>query len=239
MADKDLWELESDIFTDYAGTITEATFKFNEFGGQFSITVDKIDGRNNPTWENYKLPPGWESPDGGETLTRIAGDNKGFVKSSQYAKFLAAVMACEGARDALGAEAPINANVWIGTRWRFEVTEAGKGRPYKFEKDGEKMEGVSKDKNYPVEFLGKDSSMTATSATTGNGQVDNLSVLFTLNDPIAQEKIKELAKTLDHGSWFKESFAILSQAGADSKSHPDLIAAMGGRGLYEALGGKG
>ena len=72
---KSLWELESDIFTDYEGTITEATFKFNEFGGQFSITLDEIDGRNGqPTWENYKLPPGWESNDGGETIERVAGD---------------------------------------------------------------------------------------------------------------------------------------------------------------------
>ena len=62
---KSLWELEPDIFTDYEGTISEATFKFNEFGGQFSITVDEIDGRDAPTWENYKLPPGWESNDGG------------------------------------------------------------------------------------------------------------------------------------------------------------------------------
>ena len=236
---KSLWELESDIFTDYEGTISEATFKFNEFGGQFSITVDDIDGRDAPTWENYKLPPGWESPDGGETIQRISGDGKGIVKSSQMGKFLAAVSACEGAIEALGEDAPVNAQAWIGTRWRFEVTEAGKGKPYKFEKDGEKMEGVSKDKNYPVEFLGKDSQAVDSVVATSNGKVDALSVLTSLNNPVVESQIQELAKSLPHKEWFGKCYPILGEAGITPASHPDLITAMGGRELYESLGGKG
>lgn len=236
---KSLWELEPDIFTDYEGTISEATFKFNEFGGQFSITVDEIDGREAPTWENYKLPPGWESNDGGETITRVAGDNKGFVKSSQYAKFLAAVMECgNGVKDALGEDAPINANKWIGCRFRFEVTEAGKGKPYKFEKDGEKMEGVSKDKNYPVEFLGKDSVSGQASTNGHKTAVDSLSVLTSLNNPVIESQIQDLAKKLPHKEWFGQSYALLGENGVTPASHPDLITAMGGSGLYESLGGK-
>lgn len=237
---KSLWELEPDIFTDYEGTISEATFKFNEFGGQFSITVDEIDGRDAPTWENYKLPPGWESNDGGETIQRVSGDGKGFVKSSQYSKFLAAVQACgNGVMDALGEEAPVNANSWIGCRFRFEVTEAGKGKPYKFEKDGEKMEGVSKDKNYPVAFLGKDSQTSANSAGNGNGKVDSLSVLTSLNNPVVEAKIQEMAKTLSFKDWFREGYTLLSENGVTSSTHPDLITAMGTPGLYQSLGGKG
>ena len=242
-AQKSLWELEPDIFTDYEGTISEATFKFNEFGGQFSITVDEIDGRDAPTWENYKLPPGWESVDGGETIQRVAGDNKGIVKSSQFGKLLAAVMDCgQEARDALGEDAPVNANRWIGTRWRFEVTEAGKGKPYNFtDSEGKKQEGVSKDKNYPVEFLGKDSQANtgATNAAGGNGKVDNLSVLTSLNNPVMEARIQELAKTLPFKDWFREGYNLLSENGVTSSTHPDLITAMGTPGLYQSLGGKG
>lgn len=236
--DKDYWSLESDIFTDYEGTITEASFQFSDKGNQIKFVLDEIDGRTDPVFEYYSLPPGWESADGGETIQRIAGDEKGIVKSSQWGKFLAAAGGCNGARDALGDDAPINALAWIGTRWKMEAVA---GKPYKFKdrETGEMVEGVSKDKNYPTEFLGKDNSVTTSSPANGSGNVDNLSVLFTLNDPIAQEKVKDLATKLDHGSWFKESFAVVSAAGATSASHPDLIAAMGGRGLYEALGGKG
>ncbi len=238
---KSLWDLESDIFTDYEGTITEATFKFNEFGGQFSITLDEIDGRDAPTWENYKLPPGWESNDGGETIERVSGDKKGIVKSSQYGKFLAAVQGCNGALDALGDDAPVNANPWIGTRWSFEVTEAGKGKPYKFEKDGVTMEGTSKDKNYPTAFLGRDSTSpsVSTSGSNGNGKVDSLSVLTDIHNPVVEAKVQELAKTLPHGEWFKQSYALLQEAEIQPAQYPDLVAAMGGRGLYESLGGKG
>jgi hypothetical protein len=237
---KSLWDLESDIFTDYEGTISEATFKFNEFGGQFSITLDEIDGRDAPTWENYKLPPGWESNDGGETIERVAGDKKGIVKSSQYGKFLGSVAGLEGALEALGEDAPVNANAWIGCRFRFEVTELGKGKAYKFEKDGEKMEGVSKDKNYPTAFLGKDSQTTnANSASNGNGKVDSLSVLTDIHNPVVESKIAELASTLPHGEWFKESYALLTSNDIQPSQVPDLVAAMGGRGLYESLGGKG
>jgi hypothetical protein len=246
MADnqKSLWELESDIFTDYEGTITEATFKFGEFGGQFSITLDEIDGRNgSPTWENYRLPPGWESNDGGETIERVSGDGKGITKGSQYGRFLAAVAGCEGAMDALGLEAPVNASAWIGSRFHFEVTEAGKGKPYDFTNEaGEKVKGVGKDKNYPTVFVGKDSASVQASTSgseNGNGKVDSLSVLFTLNDPVAQEKIKELAKELSHKDWFPAAYKVVTEAGGSPTSHGDLITAMGSRGLYESLGGKG
>ena len=238
---KSLWELEPDIFTDYEGTISEATFKFNEFGGQFSITVDEIDGRDAPTWENYKLPPGWESNDGGETIERIAGDNKGIVRSSQYGKFLAAVMGCGAeVREALGEDAPTNANAWIGCRFRFEITEAGKGKPYSFtDSEGKKQEGTSKDKNYPVEFLGKDSSSDGKTSTPSNGKIDSLSVLTTLNNPVVESQIQDLAKTLPYKEWFKEGYTLLGQNGVTPSTHPDLITAMGGKELYESLGGKG
>lgn len=241
---KSLWDLESDIFTDYEGTISEATFKFNEYGGQFSITLDEIDGRDAPTWENYKLPPGWESNDGGETIERVAGDGKGITKGSQYGRFLAAVGACDGAIDALGGEtsdAPVNANKWIGCRFHFEVTEAGKGKPYNFTNEaGEKQSGVSKDKNYPTAFLGKDAPSTSTSpAANGNGKADSLSVLTTLNNPVVESQIQDLAKTLTHKEWFAKSYALVSEAGASPTTHGDLISAMGDRGLYESLGGKG
>ena len=236
---KSLWEPESDVFTDYEGTVTEATFKFNEYGGQFSLTFDEIDGRDAPTWENYKLPPGWESNDGGETIERVAGDKKGFVKTSQMSKLLQAAAACEGALEALGEDAPVNANRWVGTRWRMEVTEAGKGKAYKFTNDaGEVVEGTSKDKNYPVEFMGKDAG-NASAPTNGSGKVDNLSVLTSLNNPVVESQIADLAKSLPYKEWFKEGYGVLAAAGVTPASHPDLITAMGTPGLYESLGGKG
>lgn len=235
------FDLGADIFTDYDGTITEATFQYNEMGGQMKFTIDEIDGRQEPTFEFYKLPSGWESNDGGETIERIDGDEKKrkISKGSQWGKFLAHINDIE--EDVLTAEAQFRADEWIGTRWHFEVTPMGVGKPYKFEKDGEKMEGVSKDKNYPTAFLGKDDTASTSSpaSTNGNGQVDSLSVLFTLNDPIAQSRIQDLAKELGHKEWFKASYDIATAAGASPSTHGDLIAAMGDRGLYESLGGKG
>ncbi len=233
------FDLGADIFTDYDGTITEATFQYNEMGGQMKFTIDEIDGRQEPTFEFYKLPSGWESNDGGETIERIDGDPKKrkISKGSQWGKFLAHINDID--EDVLTAEAQFNASEWIGTRWHFEVTPMGVGKPYKFEKDGEKMEGVSKDKNYPTEFLGKDSQSSSTTPTNGNGKVDNLSVLTSLNNPVVEAQIQDLAKTLPFKEWFKEGYTLLSSNGVTPATHPDLITAMGGTELYASLGGKG
>ncbi len=234
-------KLEPDIFTDYDGTITEASFQFNEYGGQMKFVVDEIDGKEQPQFEFYKIPGGWESPDGGETIIRTSGDGKGIVKSSQWGKFLMAVD--DLGIDDLPEEAMTDAKHWVGLRLRWEVTAAGKGKAYNFtdEKTGEKKEGQGKDKNYPVAFLGKDSQVSATMPSSGagstNGQ-DSLSVLTDI-DPVTGSKIQELAKTLPHGEWFKASYAALTEAGIQASEVPDLVAAMGGRGLYESLGGKG
>ena len=242
MADKTAWDLESDIFTDYEGTVTEASFKFNEYGGQFSLTFDEIDGRENPTWENYKLPPGWESVDGGETIQRVAADGKGITKGSQMGKLIASVIGLDGAREALGDDGPLNANAWLGTRWRMEVTNLGQGgKDYSFTNEsGEKVAGKTKDKNYPVAFLGKDGGVSASAASAnGKSSADSLSVLHDLSDPVAQAKIQELAKTLPYPAWFQQSYAVINETGQPVSELSDLIAAMGQRQLYESLGGKG
>lgn len=235
------FKLESDIFTNYDGTITEASFQFNEYGGQMKFVFDEIDGHEQPVFEFYKLPPGWESNDGGETIERVAGDKKGIVKSSQWGKFLMAVDELD--EDVLTENCQFDAREWIGTRWTMEVTEAGKGKPYKFEKDGEMMEGVSKDKNFPTAFLGKETmpstASSASGGSNGNGKVDSLSVLTDIPNPVVQAKIQELAKTLPHGDWFKASYELLSTNDIQPAQYPDLVAAMGGRQLYESLGGKG
>ena len=147
----------------------------------------------------------------------------------------------DGALDALGEDAPINSSAWIGARFRFEVTELGKGKPYKFEKDGETMEGVSKDKNYPTAFLGKDSPSAGKTniQSNSNGKVDTLSVLTDIPDPVLQSQIQDLAKTLPHGEWFKQCYALMTEAEIHPAQYPDLVTAMGGRQLYESLGGKG
>lgn len=236
------FKLESDIFTNYEGTVTEASALFSEeYGGQVKFVLDEIDGRQDPTFENYSLPPGWESADGGETITRVDGTEKGIVKSSQWGKFLAAVNDCgDEVWEVLTENAAVDMREWIGTRWRFEAVA---GKPYKFtdKKTGEKVEGVSKDKNYPVAFLGKDASGSTTLTNTGtaNGKVDSLSVLTTLNNPVIESQIQDLAKTLPHKEWFGQSFSLVSGIGVTAATHPDLITAMGGRGLYESLGGKG
>ena len=240
-----LFKLASDIFTDYEGTITEATFKFNEYGGQASFTFDEIDGREQPTFENYNLPPGWESNDGGETIERVAGDKKGIVKSSQWGKFLAAVNdldETELERAGITEESQFRASDWIGCRFHMEVTEAGKGRPYKFEKDGEKVEGVGKDKNYPTEFLGKDTAVSTppSGGTNGQSSTNSLSVLTDLSDPVLQSNIKDWAQALPYNEWFKKSYEAIQSAGLPAAQLPDLITAMSKpEGLYVGLGGKG
>ena len=75
---KDLWEGESDTYTDYEGTITEASFQSSENGVQMKFVFDEIDGKQEPQFEYYAIPPGWESNDGGETIERVDGVDKGF-----------------------------------------------------------------------------------------------------------------------------------------------------------------
>lgn len=243
---KSLWALESDVFSDYEGTITEASFQFSEKGNQIKFVFDEIDGKQDPQFEYYALPPGWESLDGGETITRISDDGKGITKRSQWGRFLAAVMDCgNDAKEAVGETAPVDARQWIGTRWHMDITEAGKGKPYEFpdrDDPNKIVKGVSKDKNYPVTFLGKDSASVQDSTSgsaNGNGKVDSLSVLTSLNNPVVEAQIQELAKTLTHKEWFAKSYALVTEAGGSPTTHGDLISAMGDRALYESLGGKG
>ena len=99
----------------------------------------------------------------------------------------------------------------------------------------------SKDKNYPVEFLGKDSGVTSagSGSTNGSRTSDTLSVLTDLHNPVVESQIAESAKTLPYPAWFQQSYKAITDAGVDVNSIPDLVNAMSQRQLYESLGGKG
>lgn len=235
MADE--WTGSSDIFTDYDGTITEASFKTNEYGTQMVLVFDEIDGREKPVIEYYKLPDSYESHDGGETVERVDGKDKAMSKRSKWMQFVMAAAACgNNVREELGDDAPLNANRWIGTRWHMDVVE---GQPYtvKDRDTGEMKKGVAKDYNLPSAYLGKDSAVVTSTPSNGNGQV-SLSVLTDLHNPVVESQIQELAKQLPHSDWFKQSYALVQGAGIEAGQVSDLIAAMGGRELYESLGGK-
>ena len=241
MTQSKLWQGSSDIYTDYEGTITQATFESGQYGYQMKLTFDEIDGRDDPVFEYYSIPASWESPDGGETIQRVDGESaekKPLPKSNAWQRFVIAAVQAGGddVIDALGEDAPVNATRWIGSRWRMEAVA---GKPYKDRDTGESK--VAKDKNYPTAFLGKDtpSNGKMNTPSNGNGKVDSLSVLTDIPNPVVQSQIQDLAKTLPHGEWFKQSYAILQEADIQPAQYPDLVAAMGGRGLYESLGGKG
>lgn len=234
----DEWAGSSDIFTDYDGTITEATFKTNEYGTQMVLVFDEIDGREKPVIEYYKLPDSYESHDGGETVERVDGKDKAMSKRSKWMQFVMAAANCGGnVREELGDDAPLNATRWIGTRWHMDVVE---GQPYNItDRDtGEKKKGVSKDYNLPSAFLGKDSAAATSTPSNGNGQV-NLSVLTDLHNPVVESQIQDLAKGLPHADWFRASYALFGSNSLDPNAYPDLINAMSGKELYESLGGKG
>lgn len=232
------WAGSSDIFTDYEGTISDAKFEVGQYGTQMKLTFAEIDGREDDVFEFYSIPDTWESPDGGQTIERVDGKDKfdnPLKRSNKWQRFVMAAAAAGGDKviEELGDDAPFNANAWIGTRWRMEAVE---GKKYKDRDTGE--EKKAKDTNYPVEYLGKDSTTTG-APSTSNGKVDSLSVLTTLNNPIIESQIADLAKQLDHKSWFQQAYKLATDAGATPVSHGDLISAMGTRGLYESLGGKG
>lgn len=237
MTENKLWAGASDIFTDYEGTIVEAKFENGQFGYQMKLTFDEIDGREDPVFEYYSIPDSWESPDGGETIVRVDGKDphqNPLKKSNAWQRFVMAAAKLNGVYEAVGEDAPLNAPSWIGCRFRMEAVP---GKSYKDRDTGEQK--VAKDKNYPVEFLGKDSGTVASTTGATNGKVDSLSVLHDLSDPVAQAKIQELAKTLPYPAWFQASFKVINETEQPVEELHDLIAAMGQRALYESLGGKG
>lgn len=236
MTQSKLWEGSSDIFTDYEGTIVDAKFENGQFGYQMKLTFDEIDGREDPVFEYYSIPDSWESPDGGDTITRVDGKDphsNPLKKSNAWQRFVMAAARLNGVFEAVGEEAPLNAPSWIGCRFRMEAVA---GKSYKDRETGEQR--VAKDKNYPVAFLGKDAEATG-AASTSNGKADALSVLHDLSDPVAQAKIQELAKTLPYPAWFQQSYVVINESGQPMSELSDLITAMGQRQLYESLGGKG
>lgn len=234
----DLWAGSSDIFTDYEGTITEATFRASEFGTQMVLVFDEIDGRDKPVVEYYRIPDSYESQDGGETVTRVDGANKAMSKSCKWMRFVAAAAGCKGAREALGDDAPTNANRWIGSRWHMEAEE---GQPYnvKDRATGEMKKGVSKDWNLPTEFLGMEKGVARNGSGNGNGKIADLSVLADLNNDVLASQISDWAKTQGYAEWFGGSYKAIVAAGVDVNSVPDLITAMSGKDLYVKLGGRG
>lgn len=238
----DQWAGSSDIFTDYEGTITEASFITGEYGTQMKLTFDEIDGREDPVFEYYGIPDSYESNDGGDTVERVDGKDKAMSKSCKWMRFVRAAGGLKGVREAFTVNAPLDAREWVGSRWRMEAEE---GKPYNVtdKATGEKKTGVSKDINFPVAFLGKDSTVSTASSesagSNGNGKVDQLSVLNDLNNPELAMSIKNSASTLPYNEWFANSYAAIQTAQVDPKTIPDLLNAMAGRGLYEGLGGKG
>lgn len=241
MTENKLWAGASDIFTDYEGTVTDAKFENGQFGYQMKLTFDEIDGREDPVFEYYSIPDSWESTDGGETISRVDGKDahqNPLKKSNAWQRFVMAAAKLNGVYEAVGDDAPLTASAWIGCRFRMEAVP---GKSYKDRDTGEAK--VAKDKNYPVEFLGKDSSTTTNSGQpasgNGTGSVNSLSVLHDLSDPVAQAKIQELAKSLPYPAWFQASFKVINATGQPVEELSDLIAAMGQRALYEGLGGKG
>lgn len=234
----DQWLGSSDIFTDYEGTIVEASFQTNEYGTQMKLVFDEIDGREDPVIEYYKVPDSYESNDGGDTIERVDGKDKAMSKNSKWMRFVMKAAACgNGVREALGEDAPLDSKAWVGARFRMEAEE---GKPYKVkDRDtGETKEGVSKDINFPVAFLGKD-EVANTPTSNGNGKVDSLSVLTDLHNPVVEAQIADLAKGLPYTEWFQKSYALFGTNGIQTSDIPDLINAMAGRRLYESLGGKG
>ncbi len=236
MVESKLWQGSSDIFTDYEGTVSDAKFENGQFGYQMKMTFDEIDGREDPVFEYYSIPDSWESTDGGETISRVDGKDAHeapLKKSNAWQRFVMAAGGLNGVFEAVGEDAPINASAWIGCRFRMEAVE-GKSYTDRDTKETKK----AKDKNFPVEFLGKDSTVTPTTSN-GHSPTDSLSVLHDLKDPIAQSKIQELATTLPYPAWFQQSYAVVQGSGQEIGELSDLIAAMSQRALYESLGGKG
>lgn len=234
-----LWEGASDIFTDYEGTIVDASFDVGEYGTQMKLTFDEIDGREDGVFEYYSIPDSWETNDGGQTIERLDGKDPEVAplkKGNAWMRFVIAAYSASNGQviDDVGDDAPLRAGAWIGTRWRMEAVE---GREYKDRDTKEKKK--AKDKNFPVEYMGKDSGTAASGTGDTNGKVDNLSVLTDLHNPVLENGIADSAKTLDYNSWFATSYAAIQAAGVDKSQLADLLTAMGTRELYENLGGRG
>lgn len=190
MDEKDPWEPESDLFSDYAGEVTDAWFAVDpnlNDSPTFLFLKMKTDSERMPeVTERYNCGPDWKSYDGG--VTAVHPTRTTFSERSQGGKLLAAVAETGAAPTMRGRGSPATAETWVGTRWYMEAVRT----PYKL-RDGQ--EGVST-RNYPKQFLG----------TAEDGEVITpIERPFpdegTVVDSPIMRIISDLAKDLPHKEW--------------------------------------
>jgi len=219
MTEKDPWEPESDLVSDYAGEAVDVWFAVDanlNDSPTFLFIKMKTDNEQHPEiTERYNCGPDWRSYDGGETVVHPTRTT--FSGRSQAGTLLAKIKEL-GAAPAMKARgAPTIAKTWVGTRWWMEAVS----KPYKL-RDG--TEGVSV-RNYPSRFLGtEEDGEEIISAVEASREV--------VDSPIMRI-ITSLAKDLPHKEWVDKVLDVDGVLADDElvRRLPDTTDS----GLYETL----
>lgn len=164
------WETTRGLITDYDGTVTGARFKFDpryQDGTVLLLEWDIATGLpDQPSvTERFSCGNGWTTTDGATAQRSDNGDK--FQKSSIYGHIIETAKGDANALAMLQQRGdPTNANIWVGTKWRFEEVELQFGK-------GSDGQPITSTRVMPVEFLGTEDNPGAGQQAQPQGQGQN------------------------------------------------------------------
>jgi hypothetical protein len=248
---------------DYDGTVKEAEFVQTQQGSwALNLTIEAEDGDS----PELRLgvggkASGWTSFDGGETIENEGKARATFNERTGYARFIGAAMK-SGAEDVLrsrstelyGGRGPMNAGLWVGLAFHFEVVHVPSQRPDE--------EGTWKDVEggiptvLPVKYLGDSVPQPGKSAGTGDVKTGRAS---TKGNPGSSQStqssltnsesglpaihhqdliiLHQLANDLDYGSFVDQVMTLKDQGGVSMTRNKAVMAKLGDESWYEELKG--
>lgn len=121
-------------------------------GERLCLILDGVNEADEPMRELISVGDGWETLDGGRTMSFPDKPNKTFNKNSKYGKWctFAYTAAVEAKSDVLSGKDPMDSGIWINTRWRLTEQQVLKG--FKNRQTGEVVE--DRTGLMPTTFLG-------------------------------------------------------------------------------------
>lgn len=188
----------SGLKSDFDGYIVDANFAPGDFGTQLILMTD-----NEEYPVRYGLGSGWETYDGGYTVTHPT--DKGFRGGTQYSQFIVHAME-SGAKEvmyernkALNNEGPRHASMWVDLGFHFDMVavptrvpqQDADGNRVKDERGRDIWLNTTVDRLLPTRFLGvKGSKPTGAAPAPAVSTSDPFSVL----DPVTHSKVMAAAQ---------------------------------------------
>jgi hypothetical protein len=202
------WETETGLLDNYDGTIQRAWFATDaRYNDGNSIMLHWEIATNDPevpeTVEKFPIGGGWDSPDGGASVTHEKGKQK-FNENSIYGKIVKRTTQPDGAlHDAFPAlkakGRPTVAAVWEGLTFHFEREEFDYG-----------SEIGKRSRTMPVKFLGENAQAALATETVTTAAAPAAAPASSNGvDPVVAAKLRNAAKESDtHTAFLDAAMAI-------------------------------